>query len=302
MRKGARLMDTENKLWLPPLSPKDQKRLTHLRSDGLLQRIYKRTGFAGKTLWDWLQFLGVLAIPLVVVGATLYFTQQQVLLSDATSKQQHLVDIQLANDQQRETTLKSYLDDMSDLLLNHHLRKAKPEDEVSLVGKERTLTALRRLDASRNRVVLQFLQDAQLIQVTNAAIVIDLFGADLSGDDLRGANLIAADLYRANLRGTDLIGAFLNDAFLIRADLRGADLSGADLSKANLSDADLIRADLSGADLIGADLSGAYLIGADLRGADLSYANLRGAKVTQKQLDGVKSLQGAIMPDGSLHP
>jgi hypothetical protein len=69
-----------------------------------------------------------------------------------------------------------------------------------------------------------------------------LFGANLSGADLRGANLSGADLRGANLSG---------------ADLRGADLSGANLSRADLSDANLFGADLSGADLIGADLSGA---------------------------------------------
>ena len=51
------------------------------------------------------------------------------------------------------------------------------------------------------------------------------------------------------------------------ADLRGADLLGADLHGAYLLDADLHCADLRGADLREADLRGAYLSGADLRGA-----------------------------------
>ena len=81
--------------------------------------------------------------------------------------------------------------------------------------------------------------------------------ADLSGADLRYANL-----RRANLSGADLSGA----------DLRYANLSGANLSGADLSDADLRYANLSGADLRRADLSGADLSGADLRRADLSGA------------------------------
>ena len=63
--------------------------------------------------------------------------------------------------------------------------------------------------------------------------------ANLSGADLRGA-----DLYRANLRGASLRGASLR-----RANLSGADLRGADLREA----------DLRGANLICADLNGAYL-------------------------------------------
>ncbi|EBI2325910.1 pentapeptide repeat-containing protein [Listeria monocytogenes] len=77
---------------------------------------------------------------------------------------------------------------------------------------------------------------------------------------------------------------WLRDGYGERADLSGAnlrhaDLRRADLSYANLSYADLRRADLSGAnlrhaDLRRADLSYANLSYADLRRADLSYANL----------------------------
>ena len=255
-------MPIEDKLWLPPLSPKDQKRLARIQSDGFIKATYKRIGLSGKTLWDWLQLLAVLAIPVVVAFVSISFSTQQ----DANNQRQHQIDlkiaqdnrqndVQLANDQQQEATLKSYLDDMSDLLLNHNLRNPKPADEVRQVARERTLTALRRLKANRNKIVLQFLQDAQLIGIKNA--VIDLSNADLGGDDLSGANLS-----NANLRG---------------ANLSYATLSYADLSNTNLS----------------------YTI---LSNADLSYAILSNATVTNEQLAQAKSLAGATMPDGSIHP
>ena len=75
----------------------------------------------------------------------------------------------------------------------------------------------------------------------------DLRGANLYQADLRGANLYQADLYQANLRGADLRGANLSRAYLRGADLRGADLSGAYLCQANLREADLSGANLSGA-------------------------------------------------------
>jgi uncharacterized protein YjbI with pentapeptide repeats len=53
-------------------------------------------------------------------------------------------------------------------------------------------------------------------------------------------DFIGADLSKNNLRGADLRGAFL-----IAADLRGADLSGADLIGADLRDADLRGANLA---------------------------------------------------------
>ena len=98
--------------------------------------------------------------------------------------------------------------------------------------------------------------------------------ADLSGVDLRWANLRGADLREADLSGVDLRWANLREAILRKADLRGADLSmanlsGADLSMANLREADLSMANLSMANLREADLSMANLSGVDLREADL---------------------------------
>ncbi len=53
-----------------------------------------------------------------------------------------------------------------------------------------------------------------------------------------------------------------------------------------------------------ADLRGAKLLDADLSGANLSKANLKDATgITIEALEKrVKSLQGATMPDGSIHP
>src|SRR5450759_1504452 len=77
------------------------------------------TGFRGKTLWHWLQLLAALAIPIVVALGTLWFTAVQSQASEKASTQQHLTDLQIANDQQQETALQNYLDRMSDLLLNY---------------------------------------------------------------------------------------------------------------------------------------------------------------------------------------
>ncbi len=306
---------TEVKLWLPPLSTRDQKKLDHFQK----KRFPRWTGFAHKTLWDWLQLLAALAVPFVVTILGLYFTQQITQQQTQASERQHQTDLQIAQDQERETTLKTYLDDMSGLLLNNNLRKSKSGDEVRQLARERTLTTLRRLDADRNMIVLQFLQDAHLIGEHNA--VIDLSGTNLSGVDLSGANLSkanlsGANLSKANLSGATLSGAFLDYAHLDYADLSGADLSGTDLSGAFLSgaylfNANLRRATLSGAYLFNATLLGATLLGANLSGAFLSHANLSGVDLTDANLTDANltdanltdaNLRGATMPDGSKHP
>ncbi len=188
--------------------------------------------FEDNVPFNWLNLIVALAIPFVVTFLGLYATQQITQQQALLNEKQHQIDLQIAQDQQQEATLKSYLDDISDLLLNHNLHNAKPTDEVTQVARERTLTALRRLNAVRNKILVQFLRDVQLINR-----VIDLRAADLSDDDLSSVNLDTVNLNYANL-------------------------------------------------------SGAYLIDADLLGA----------RVTQAQLANARSIQGTIMPNGSIHP
>src|SRR5713101_5565594 len=271
-----------------------------------------------KTLWDWLQLLGVLAIPVAVVLGVAWFTTKQGQVGDAENK-----------DNQREAALQAYIDNMLELLLAKNLRSSTEDEEVQKIARVRTLTVLRRLDAERKGSVLQFLQesgligkDKRVIHLTGANLIgANLIGANLSGANLSGvylsrADLSGADLSKANLSGVflsgaDLSGVYLSGAYLFLANLSKANLSGASLYEANLSLANLSRADLSGANLSKANLSGANLSevvlsganlnGANLNGADLSGANLRGALVTAEQLTATKLRQGATMPDGSKH-
>ena len=90
-----------------------------------------------KTLWDWLNLLGVLAIPAVVGLGAASYTAQQGKVSD----REH-------TDNQRETALQAYIDKMSELLLHEKLRDSAEEDEVGKIARVRTLTILPRLNAS----------------------------------------------------------------------------------------------------------------------------------------------------------
>jgi uncharacterized protein YjbI with pentapeptide repeats len=228
------------------------------------------TGFADKTLWEWLQLLGALAIPLVLAIAGFWFTSQQ-------EKSGQLVEEQRAQD----AALQAYLDQMGTLLLKEELRKSEEGSEVRTLARARTKTVLERLDSTRTAAVIEFLIEAELAQL------IGLSGTNLSKVNLSGANLSSANLSDANLSGTTLIGA---------------NLSGADLSGANLSGAYLDDADLSGAVLNKANLSDADLFGTDLFGADLSYADLSGAEgIIKERLEQQAGLlHGATMPDGTV--
>src|SRR6266851_2150352 len=187
-----------------------------------------------KTLWDWLQLLGVLAIPVAVVLGVAWFTTKQGQGGDAENK-----------DNQREAALQAYIDNMLELLLAKNLRSSTEDEEVQKIARVRTLTVLRRLDAERKGSVLQFLQESGLIGKDKRVI-------HLTGANLIGANLIGANLSGVYLSGADLSGVYLSGAYLFLANLSKANLSGASLYEANLNGANLSGADLSLANLRGA--------------------------------------------------
>jgi uncharacterized protein YjbI with pentapeptide repeats len=235
---------------------------------------FNRPMVGGKSLWDWLQLVGILLIPLVIFLATMRFNQQQADLA----QQQHDNDQKIALDQQRADTLQKYLDSIQDLLLNGNLLKADPPDpnnpynDVATLARARTLTALEGLDSKRKGTLVQFLYDAKLI---NGSTV----------ECMQCEHLTPI----ISLRGADLRGA----------DLRGVDLNGVDLSYADLSNADLSHTGLEGANFSGTNLSGTNLSGTSFDVADLGGANLEGAgNFTQKQLDVVQSCSNATLPPG----
>ncbi len=230
--------DTENNFLVPQLSSKEQERLNRFEQNGR-KRLIKGTGFTEKELWDWLMLIGVLAIPIAVAFGTLMISLQQTQSSQLASERQHQTDIQIANDQQQESTLQVYLDNMSDLLLNHQLLASKHSgDEVRVVARSWTLTTLRRLDPTRKIVVLKFLYEAGLIggyDSTNGSgkrldAIVALNDADLSGVKLGVVNMSYVNLSGAHLRNADLSQATLNYANLSQATLNDANLSGAELN------------------------------------------------------------------------
>lgn len=97
--------------------------------------------------------------------------------------------------------------------------------------------------------------------------------------------------FHANLSGNDLRGADLSRMDLNNDVLSYSNLSGANLSYSNLYWADLVECDLTGANLSGVDLSWANLYNANLTGADLNRANLSFAKLENTNLTRVELIE-----------
>jgi hypothetical protein len=144
----------------------------------------------GRTLWDWMQLL---IVPVVLALIALLFNRattrtEQKLAAERykqdkeiasrhyhqdqhIAKQRYEQDQHIALDKQREDLLQTYLDRMSELLLE---KDQLTSEQSRNVARARTLTVLCRLDAGRKEILLQFLSESGLISI------IDLSGAQLA--------------------------------------------------------------------------------------------------------------------------
>jgi hypothetical protein len=244
------------------------------------------TGFAGKTIWDWLELL---IVPLVL-SVTAF------LLNRSLKENEQLI----AEDNLLEAELQSYFESISKWLIEKDLRKAAPDSDLCLMSRALTLRVFRRLDDQRKKALLLFLCEADLI--TGDAPVISLKDADLQGLDLAeeylsGINLREAKLERADFSGAILVDVNFDYAHLSEVNLRKSNLRGAFLNFTDLRRADLKDADLKNAELYKTDLKQADLRGADFSEADLSFADLSGAIVDDfAQLEKASNLDHTILP------
>ncbi len=258
----------------------------------------RRSSLGQRSLWDW---LSLLLVPTVLAIGGLWVEDQvakrQQELEDERAKQAMMLEEQRA----KEEALQAYLDQMSELILAHNLRRCDVAEEqcyeARLLAQARTVTVLQRLDSDQTQHVIGFLQ------------VSDLLGAEDPSEDPETAGKKARRLVNTSLSGADLAGTDLGDADLSFSDLSGADLHEAYLDNTKLEYAHLIDADLSNAYMVGANLGEAELTKVDLSAADLSGAYLGGAyKITEdgsKKLitaaeleQQTKLLEGATMPNG----
>ena len=251
---------------------------------------------SGKTLWDFLELAGTLAVPILIAFFGHQFQKREQ---------------KRAEDNLAEEAIEKYLDSMDKLLLDEKLRKELfPGKKLKLIvdkelrkeiltydrlksldnedndnpardmARVRTITILRRLefDRARRARIIHFLRDAELYEFIfkNA----NLSRINLKRNQLFEANLVGANLQYANLQEARLRKANLQKAYLSEANFQYARLIGANLQYANLVGANLVGANLQYANLVGANLQEAYLREANLERAILVEVE----KLTHKQI------------------
>jgi uncharacterized protein YjbI with pentapeptide repeats len=240
---------------------------------GVLKRISKWSGFSGKTFWDWLELL---VVPVALAWAAYYVNFDLQNRSQAAEDRRHKAQLEIESQRAQEVALQTYLDRMTELLIEKNLAATQAHDPVRELARARTLTTLKQLDGRRKGLLLLFLFEAHLI--SNPVPVIWLAGpvtdvnspdpplsqADLSEAQLSGLYLDDVALTRVNLNGATVTHSHLPKAYLIAAHLDGSNLSESTLEHARMGGTHLRTAILVGTNLHAADLWRADLSGADL--------------------------------------
>lgn len=265
-------------------------------------------GRPAKTLWDW---LGLLGIPLVLAILGFALSEAQDRRDRRREDQREAQQRARATDAEYEATLKGYLDQISELMLDRGLLRSGRGADVRDVARTATLTAVRRLDGERRGLVVRFLAESGLLTPRGSRkrmlsiddepdVRVRLASAELGGAHLRGAKLLRVNLDDAALSGANLFRSRLSNVEMSAADLAEANLQGAQVIDADLSQADLRHANLRGTTLLDTDLSAARLDHASLRGAnllgvDLSTADMAGVDLGAVTVSGKLNLYSAYL-------
>ena len=175
------------------------------------------------------------------------------------SQKQRERDEVIENKQAQDNAIQAYLDQMSDLLVDRHLRSLPNGSDIHRLAEARTLEVLLGLDSERKRRPLKLVYGLGLIKnglhtAERDSAPLDVENLILNNPNTGERDGTLLDLQNLSLDHADLTELSLRDACLGFADLRGANLQGADLSYADLRGANLTNTDLSAANLSGANL------------------------------------------------
>ncbi|CAF1425139.1 unnamed protein product [Didymodactylos carnosus] len=197
-------------------------------------------------------------------------------------KQQH--DLYLFNEQQRQITLTTYQRELAQLLLQYKDDLDDDNKTASIVARTITLYALRQLDSVRQGYIIQYLYDLNLI-TTNHTFV------NISAVDLTNTIFPKGVYNSIDLSRTILENATLQQISLINANFAVAIMHNVKLQLSNCTNVNFMFAQLQSSDFTNVDVTN----------ATFSNTNLRGSNINTDQLLKAKTLQGAILPNGTVY-
>ncbi|MEM8862132.1 MAG: pentapeptide repeat-containing protein, partial [Chloroflexota bacterium] len=198
-----------------------------------------------KTLWDWLELL---IIPLAIASFSLFQSKAE----NDKRRDQYEETKRIEIDRERQEIFEHYLTQINQLSRRDEGERTHAD---LLDARIQTITTITQLDARRNRLILKYLREYELLQVSDTdSHKISLQNADFSFAELDGANFDTIYLRESVFDNASLNGATFNSSRLV-----GAKFNDAKLTKAHFNDAKL-----DAAKFIEANLTGAYFVFADL--------------------------------------
>ena len=227
--------------------------------------------------------LSVAALPTIVFGVfTVVFTLQQ----DSSAQAMRQQDQRQADEINRRTTFKDYIDDVRALLLDDDFEYNI--DRSLLHIRVQTLTVLKHLDPGRKHDIIRFLYENRLIHL-NESVRLDLRGADLSEikfiKPLDGfcdlSSLYLPGVYAKNIvfDGCWLVAANFDDASMVGAQFHSCNMASSTFRRSNLSQAKLdgnhlYKANFTSIHLVQSSISRAPFQDVDLTNADLFQSDI----------------------------
>ncbi|CAF0842880.1 unnamed protein product [Rotaria sp. Silwood1] len=259
----------------------------------------QRKGCLNHSVFEWITVLSTLFVPLVVGILTVVLPLQQQNLSDRQNENSQTIalhnrlkDMELLHDQQKQTILSTYEQDLCNLIFkyssiinfndtdNDGIDDDNDDERVSLIIRTKTLYALRQLDPVRKILLIQLLIDSGIqnrINLSHADLSSLTFPPGSFYNQLSFVNIIAQNLS-------------LKRIHLYQSNFSYSILDGSSFQESNCSYADFSYASLQRTDWTHTDVTQVIF----------NYTNLLGAKITAQQLATVQSLHGATLPNGSI--
>ncbi|MEM8862028.1 MAG: pentapeptide repeat-containing protein [Chloroflexota bacterium] len=230
----------------------------------------------GKTLWDWLELL---IIPIAIASFSWFQNEAE----NSKRRDQYEEAKRAEIDRKRQEIFENYLTKINKLSRQEEGKRTQSD---LLDARIQTITTINQLDAMRNRLILKYLREYELLQVSDTdSQKISLENADFSFAELDGVNFDTIYLRESIFDNASLNGATFNNCRLMGAKFNDAQLIKAHFNDARLDSAKFIRANLTGAYFVFADLiytqfESSMLVEANLRDINAQHTNFRGANLS----------------------
>jgi hypothetical protein len=134
----------------------------------MLRNIFRK-GCLNHSLYDWINLISNLFVPLAIGILTIILSLQQENIQTHEDEYSYLItfnnrlrNIQSLHDEQKQIILNTYQHDLTNLILKYDSTKNSIDDDerISLIIRTKTLHALRQLDPTRKIILIQLLIDS----------------------------------------------------------------------------------------------------------------------------------------------